>query len=483
MKQFYVIILSLITLGSFAQVGIGTTLPTGALDIQSTNNGVVIPRIALTSRIISAPVVNPQGGAVAAGTLIWNTATAGTAPNNVVPGFYYWNAGAWNAIAGSPTRDWTIGGNVITNPTTEFIGTTSNHDFKVRTNDSERFTFTSNGRLLAHNDGTSLIPMFSWNSDQDIGMYRIDANTFGFSTAGVERMRFLADGRVSINDNNPPTYAQLTVRANGSIISRGVVGIGTTVGLFGQSATSGGHGVFGTASTSSGAGTIGSNTNNMGTGVVGSGNNQGLYNLDTGSGGAFTGRRTGVYSYYTSPGDGEGVLIQDGYGAQWNVGAYDIVSGGYFKIIGDGTISTLVQDLNNQKVVMHATETPSGLFEDYGIGKLVNGKTKIIIDPIFAKNIKVSDEFPMKVFIQLEGECNGVYVTNKNANSFEVIELQNGTSDASFSYSVVANRADEIYSNTSSGTTRTAVYSKRFSSAPAYQANAKSDISKLEVKK
>ena len=74
------------------QVGIGTTLPQAALDITSTTNGVLVPRVALTSKTVAAPVVNPQTGVIPDGTLIWNTATVGTSPNfSLIPGFYYWN--------------------------------------------------------------------------------------------------------------------------------------------------------------------------------------------------------------------------------------------------------------------------------------------------------------------------------------------------------------------------------------------------------
>jgi phosphosulfolactate synthase (CoM biosynthesis protein A) len=44
----------------------------------------------------------------------------------------------------------------------------------------------------------------------------------------------------------------------------------------------------------------------------------------------------------------------------------------------------------------------------------------------------------------LEGNCNGVYVDNKTKTGFDVIELQNGQSNVKFSWSVVANRADQI---------------------------------------
>ncbi len=73
-----------------------------------------------------------------------------------------------------------------------------------------------------------------------------------------------------------------------------------------------------------------------------------------------------------------------------------------------------------------------------------NGIAHISIDPIFAKNIIVNDKHPLRVFIQLEGDCEGVFVTNKSQNSFDVVELKNGKSNVSFTYTIVANRADEV---------------------------------------
>jgi hypothetical protein len=79
-----------------AQVGIGTTTPKAALDVNSTTTGFLMPRIALTSTNTSAPVTNPQGGGLALGTMIFNTnTTAGT--YGVVPGLYYWNGTKWVA--------------------------------------------------------------------------------------------------------------------------------------------------------------------------------------------------------------------------------------------------------------------------------------------------------------------------------------------------------------------------------------------------
>ena len=138
-----------------AQVGIGTTTPAGALDLNptvATNYGFVAPRIALTALNAQAPVVNPQGGAIPAGTVVYNTATAGVAPNNVGPGLYYWNGTKWVAFAGSPGGlDWSLLGNSSTNIATDFLGTTDGVDFVFKTNNIER------ARILQGGAGTFLV--------------------------------------------------------------------------------------------------------------------------------------------------------------------------------------------------------------------------------------------------------------------------------------------------------------------------------------
>jgi hypothetical protein len=82
-----------------AQTGIGTTTPNASakLDISATDRGFLPPRVALTATNAFSPITGTSSAA--AGLLIYNTATAGTAPTNVVPGYYYWNGTAWIQIA------------------------------------------------------------------------------------------------------------------------------------------------------------------------------------------------------------------------------------------------------------------------------------------------------------------------------------------------------------------------------------------------
>jgi hypothetical protein len=80
---------------SIGQVGVNTTTPNGILDINSTNMGVVLPRLALTSTIVMAPATNPQGGNIPIGTVVFNTSTTTSGTNDVVPGMYSWDGTQW----------------------------------------------------------------------------------------------------------------------------------------------------------------------------------------------------------------------------------------------------------------------------------------------------------------------------------------------------------------------------------------------------
>jgi hypothetical protein len=86
-----------------AQTGIGTITPNASakLEVASSTQGFLPPRIALTGTNDNTTIKNAAGTSItpATGLLIYNTATTGTAPNNVVPGYYYWNGTVWVQIS------------------------------------------------------------------------------------------------------------------------------------------------------------------------------------------------------------------------------------------------------------------------------------------------------------------------------------------------------------------------------------------------
>jgi hypothetical protein len=88
--------------------------------------------------------------------------------------------------------------------------------------------------------------------------------------------------------------------------------------------------------------------------------------------------------------------------------------------------------------LLYCQESTENWFEDFGGGKLQNGATTIQIDPLYAQTVNTQIEY--RIYLTPEGDCKGLYVTNKTPNSFEVRELQGGNSNITFSYRIVAKR-------------------------------------------
>lgn len=78
------------------KIGNNPTLinPNAVLEVDSSNKGLLLPRLGLTATNNFAPLA-----AHVAGMTVYNTTTAGTAPNNVTPGYYYNDGTQWVRVA------------------------------------------------------------------------------------------------------------------------------------------------------------------------------------------------------------------------------------------------------------------------------------------------------------------------------------------------------------------------------------------------
>ncbi|NML72461.1 hypothetical protein HHL23_22170 [Chryseobacterium sp. RP-3-3] len=80
---------------ALSQVGINTSVIQDgvALQVESSNKGMLFPRVALSSRVSTSPLA----ATIPTGTMVFNTAAANSFPNTVTPGLHWWDAveGQW----------------------------------------------------------------------------------------------------------------------------------------------------------------------------------------------------------------------------------------------------------------------------------------------------------------------------------------------------------------------------------------------------
>ena len=106
---------------------------TAGLDVDFSNKGLLIPRVALTATNAAGPITTPTTS-----LLVYNTATAGSAPNNVTPGYYFWTGTAWSRLSNGTQGGWDLQGNTGTSATNNFVGTTDAVDLVLKTGGTER---------------------------------------------------------------------------------------------------------------------------------------------------------------------------------------------------------------------------------------------------------------------------------------------------------------------------------------------------------
>jgi len=115
---------------------------------------------------------------------------------------------------------------------------------------------------------------------------------------------------------------------------------------------------------------------------------------------------------------------------------------GYFD--GDhaitGTKSASVPTSKGNQL-LYSMESPEIWFEDFGQAKLINGQVHIDLDNTFNEAVFIDETHPMHVFLQEQGDCNGLYfIPDQDGNGFTVKEKQNGNSNITFSYRITAKR-------------------------------------------
>lgn len=421
------------------------------LDIDATalpaanKKGLLVPRVALTATNVAAPVVAP-----AASLLVYNTNTAGVAPNNVTPGYYYWD-GAWVRFATTGQLGWGLTGNAGTVAATNFLGTTDNVDFVVRTNNVERWrTLGANGRIgwgttaptapLEVNSGTGdaiyghSVNVGGWlgretnitfgnplqnvlgagvfannptagytsSYTQSTGAATVAAN-INYSDVWIAQYNYVQNNSAGFNP--PGTYSQLNVTNNllggDQLAFSGFSNRGATAGNPGFTIGSRG---------------MGSAQNQDAIGVEG----LAFTNTTTRAGGYFEALNyAGVSQAFAWVGTSTGAINR--------------------KITGTAAVSEIIPTPDHGRIMLTCPESPEYWYQDYGTVQLVNGEAHVELDPILADIIMVTPEYPVRVFctpVDMPA-FNGVTMMNRTATGFDLLELNGGSHNGTLEYQIV----------------------------------------------
>jgi len=166
------------------RVGIGTTNPnaSAALEINSTDKGLLIPRMTQDQR---DAIISPANG-----LMVYQTDNA--------PGFYYYNGSTWNPIAANTNNVWSTNGNSGTSSSSNFIGTTDNQPLSLRVNNEPAGTIDqiNDNVFLGHKINAGSFEALPGNENVAIGnrslFYDVDdatsAGGFRNVAVGIEAM-------------------------------------------------------------------------------------------------------------------------------------------------------------------------------------------------------------------------------------------------------------------------------------------------------
>ncbi len=474
----------------FAQVGILTDTPhaSSALEIESSNKGILVPRINLSTSITSpSPVSSP-----AVGLLIFNSGT------NQPEGFYYWNGSQWVSTSYS-TSNWDITGNNSTSISSNFLGTTDNQHLAIRTNNNERIRIESDGQVVigatnpiddadlftvqGNSSQYSAINAYSpdgygiyaeagsigvlgvvnndggfgfWGENEDndgygaiisgsnTGAFTLNNHSSGLSSHGSDGIFCIGHSSKGIGiiagGNNVSTlstiddgtggaftgYHGVYASAINSSSGTGVIGVGNDIGTY-HSTSNGSGGAF-----TGYHGSFSFSAASGGTGVIGIGNNGAYYLTMDGSGGAFTGRRYGVAGWSTGFG---------GYGVYGQAvgGGYGVFSSGNFGATGSKSfVIDHPLDPQNKILKHYSIESPEVL--NMYRGNIIlneNGEGEIIL-PDYFMSININYSY---VLTAIGKPAPSIYIRSEINENGE-FTISGGESGQKISWVVYSERND-----------------------------------------
>lgn len=432
---------------TFAQnVAINSTgaapVSSAALDVDMTNKGILVPRVALTATNAFAPVT----GTATASLLVYNTATAGAGSTAVAPGYYYWDGARWVRFLGSGNA-WLVGGNY--NGATGSFGTMDNNHIDLVSNGVVRGRLSNLGEFFIGTTATALTgdlmngvsnAAFPWaingySSENGSGVYgAVLAGTTFFAGVQGEHYGTSANGA--------------GVRGIDGSATAGTSFASVRAGVSGDVSAVGGSykfGVFGSGGASTRTGGVMGYDYGVAMGALGyyanNGNDYAVYGFSMGhTNGLAGGKGASSNAKPTEANANIGLGIYGGAMGGWIRGEVlgTHVKGEVYSMYVDGKtytnapITQLVGTEGDRQPV-YASSAMKVDVTERGKANLNAGTVYVPFDEAFKKTISQNPD-ELTITVTPVGNSNGIYILNYDSNGFTVKENNNGTSNVAFNW-------------------------------------------------
>jgi hypothetical protein len=476
--------------GSAAKIGINTITPATTLDVEG--GGTIRGRLTLPAIGEATATAGQNSQPLALAASAFNNATS-----NAVTQTFLWQA----QPVGNDTPGFSASLNLLfadgkSTPAETGLAIASNGQIAFAAGQTYPGSITgvtagtdltgggATGNITLNLDTTKVPQLATKNTftANQIVDGKVTATSFSGSGSAVTNVDASELGGLA-----PSAYAQLAAsntfsgqQVMAGTNTTGVLQVTNTVtsgqgpAIVGTTDSSSAAGIKGIVAATSGteAGVLGSTSSPDGFGLYGLSPNVGVYGSGGGSsklgatqglagvwgdtGGANEGGFAGVMG--TADGNIAGyfannsqfditLLAENQYAADDTVTVFEAAgrnfqAGCYIDGAGDlvctGTVSGAVP-AGAQKVSVYATQSTENWLEDAGAGQLLNGSTRVDLDPTFAQTVNTGVAY--HVFLTPKGDCKGLYVGGETAQGFEVHEMGGGRSNIAFDYRIMAKRA------------------------------------------
>src|SRR5690554_6363657 len=181
-----------------AQVGIGTTTPheSAILDVESTDKGMLIPRLTTAQREAIVPPAD--------GLLMYNTETKT---------FWYFDGTNWIELK-TDFEGWLLEGNAGTDPTTNFLGTTDDQPLNFRVNNIRAGHISKDNVFFGMSSGISV--NHNGKNNTAVGHEALKTNINGERNTALGYRTLYTNNDARANDNVAIGYQALYSNTTGN---------------------------------------------------------------------------------------------------------------------------------------------------------------------------------------------------------------------------------------------------------------------------